>query len=200
VALCGALSRAAGRELPLPQLNERAHALERLIHGTPSGVDDTVITHRRPLWLPRRGAAPELLDPPGNLELLLASSGAPGSTREAVAGVRELARRDEPRFSRLLARARELALLGREAFLAGDAWRLGRLMSENHGLLQQVGVSTGVLDRLVSAARQAGALGAKLTGGGRGGFVVLLAAPADLDELTTVLQRAGAAQVVRAHV
>lgn len=193
VALVGALARAGARQLTLARHNELAHTLEGLVHGTPSGIDNTTISHRRPVWF-ARGRPVELLDGPGTLELVLASSGRPGSTREAVAGVSALRAADRSRFEGLCLRARTLVQQGREAFIAGDAPRLGRLMRDNHALLQQVGVSTDRLDGLVAAAEEAGALGAKLTGGGRGGFVVALAAAGQAALVADALTSAGAAQ------
>ena len=67
-------------------------------------------------------------------------------------------------------------------------------MDQGHALLKELGVSTSALDRLVAAARKAGAFGAKLTGGGMGGAMVALAPP-DLD-LSSVLNAAGASEVI----
>jgi mevalonate kinase len=64
-------------------------------------------------------------------------------------------------------------------------------------LLQAIGVSTPGLDRLVDAARRAGALGAKLTGAGLGGNIVALADPQNLEGVESALRREGAAAVYR---
>jgi len=194
-AMVGALAQAVGRRLTLEQHNELAHALEHVVHGTPSGIDNTTITHRRPVWFVR-GEPVQLLDGPGTLQLVLASTGQPGSTREAVAGVAALRQAEPARFEALNQRACELVWQGRQAFLEGDGPTLGRLMDENHTLLQQVGVSTRRLDDLARAARAAGALGAKLTGGGRGGFVVALVQD-DGSSVERATREAGATQTLR---
>lgn len=199
VALVDALARADGRSLDVEALNAQAHALEGLVHGSPSGIDDTVIAHRRPLWFVK-GAGFELLDGPGTLGLVLASSGAPRSTREAVAAVGALRRAEPARFASLCERARELTTRARAAFQAGDATALGALMNENHELLRAIGVSTGALDRLTEAAREAGARGAKLTGGGRGGFVVALLPVGSEGDVCAALEHAGATQLLRVMV
>ncbi len=195
VALVGALARAGGRALSPEELHAQAHALEQLSHGWPSGIDDTVITLARPLWF-RRGEPPRPLPPRPELGLLLASSGRPGSTREAVASVAELREAKPARFAALLAEAEVVAGEGREAFLDGDDRHLGVCLDRNHALLVELGVSTPELDRLANAAREAGALGAKLTGSGRGGFLVALAATGDLETLASTLADAGAAAVL----
>ena len=65
-------------------------------------------------------------------------------------------------------------------------------MNENHDWLQKLGVSSARLDRLVTAARKAGALGAKLSGGGRGGNIIALIPPGMETSIKHALQAAGA--------
>jgi len=75
-----------------------------------------------------------------------------------------------------------------------DIAGMGRRMTEAHTLLAQLGVSNDRLDQLVAAAVGAGALGAKLTGGGRGGCVIALAATEhDAEMIEKALSTAGAA-------
>ena len=73
------------------------------------------------------------------------------------------------------------ALVGdaRDALEAGELERVGELMDANHELLNNIGVGHPKLDELVTIARDAGALGAKLTGKGGGGNIVALAAGPD---------------------
>jgi mevalonate kinase len=77
-------------------------------------------------------------------------------------------------------------------------------MDVNHKLLQQMTVSSPELDRLVDAARRAGALGAKLSGGGRGGNMIALADPAagedQIGSIEDCLKRAGAKRVITTRV
>ena len=61
-----------------------------------------------------------------------------------------------------------------QSIVEGERGSLGDLFNQNHALLQAIGVSSPTLDRLVDAARAAGAFGAKLSGGGRGGNVIAL--------------------------
>ncbi len=174
-ALIGALARARGHALAPEQLNSAAHELERIVHGRPSGIDNTVVSRGEPVRFVR-GTAPERIACGGELRFVLASCGYPGSTFEAVASVRRLSEAEPRRFAPLLAAATALVEHAQDAFSAGDAQRLGPLLAQNHSLLQQVGVSTAELDRIVGAALDAGALGAKLTGAGQGGFALALVA------------------------
>lgn len=194
-ALLGALASAARISLDTAELNDHAFALEQLVHGAPSGVDNTVISHRCPVWL-IKGEHLERLEASGELQLVAASCGAPGSTREAILQVRGFKDQHPERFTELCRQAREIAERGRQAFLAKEAEELGRLMNENHQLLREVGVSTLDLDRLVVRAREAGALGAKLTGSGGGGFMVAVTTKEEAPQLKSSLQEAGAAAVL----
>jgi len=200
VALVRALSAAAGRTLDAAEVNAHAHALEEIVHGTPSGVDDTVVTLERPVRF-RKGEGLRSLRAGARLRLVLGSCGHGGSTRDAVAGVGVLARTEPERFARLRGEAEAVIGAGLAAFEAGDAARLGPLFDANHELLRAVGVSIASLDRLAAAARAGGALGAKMTGGGLGGFVLALAADdAAAARVADALRAAGAAEVLHAEV
>lgn len=195
VALTRALSLAAAAGLSAEAINRHAHGLERLVHGSPSGIDNTVVTYERPVWFIRDRPV-EVLDSPRSLVLVLASSSHPGSTRQAVSQVRAFGEADADHFSRLRGEAADVARQGRAAFQAGEGPALGRLMDRNHALLRTVGVSTPELDTLVRRARAAGALGAKLTGAGLGGFIVALVAGARRRHVMQALVEAGASRVV----
>ena len=115
-------------------------------------------------------------------------------TRTAVARVHAYAAAHPEAFGALLERASAASAAAIEAYVCGDHAELGRRMHEGHTLLREVGVSTPALDALVVAAQEAGAWGAKLTGGGLGGAMIALA-PQDAD-LGPALRRAGAVEVI----
>ncbi|WP_135362625.1 mevalonate kinase [Halosimplex halophilum] len=112
------------------------------------------------------------LDAP-ELPFVVGFDGGAGDTGALVAGVREL--KDSYDFAAdTVAAIGDLVRNGEQALSAGDLAELGELMDFNHGLLSALGVSSRSLDAMVWAARDAGALGAKLTGAGGGGCVVAL--------------------------
>jgi mevalonate kinase len=69
-------------------------------------------------------------------------------------------------------------------------------MDANHGLLRKIGVSCPELDALVLAARRAGALGAKLSGGGRGGNMIALVTEKGAEKVASALKSAGAVRTI----
>ena len=196
VALVRALSGFLGAPLPDETVNAIAYEVEKIHHGTPSGIDNTVVTYARPVYFVRgRPLQPFRVGAP--LTFVIADSGIPAPTAQAVADVRRAAEADPEGYAALFATVGEIANHARDALARGDARRVGTLMSENHALLQKMEVSCHTLDTLVQAAHEAGAWGAKLSGGGRGGNMLALAANAEAAEAIAVaLQRAGAVRTI----
>jgi len=178
VAVAAVLLRAATGRPPVPaRLRALAHGMEAVFHGTPSGVDDACSALGVPIRFRRRGtqAAPlvrrlRLRRP---FELVVALAGVRRPTRDTVAGLRQRQARWPRRYRRLFREVGRVAEEGAQAAEAGDLPALGDAMNVNHGLLVALGVSSPALDGMAGWLREAGALGAKLTGaGGDGGAVV----------------------------
>lgn len=177
-ALGVALARAVSglcraRGLPLASVAEAALAWENVFHGNASGVDTAAAEHGGYLWF-RRGQAPEPVQPARPLELLIALVEKGASTRLMVEGVASRRAAQPARVDALMAEIAALAERARSCLIAGEHAELGELMSANHRLLVELGVSSSALDQAVLVAQQAGALGAKLTGAGGGGCAVAL--------------------------
>ncbi len=90
----------------------------------------------------------------------------------------------------------DVARRARVAIESGPASTLGPLMDENQTLLKEMGVSSNELDRLISAARLAGALGAKLSGGGMGGNMIACVTADRITPVAEALQEAGAKRTI----
>lgn len=191
VAMLRALLDHEGRSEPTQRISTMAWEIEKIAHGTPSGVDNTVVAHERAIAF-RKGTAPVLLQCSAPIHLVIADSGQRHPTSEAVARVHAFAAGAPAEFARICADVDSLVAGALASFTTGDSERLGRLMDANHALLAQVGVSSPLLDRLVGCAREAGALGAKLTGAGIGGSVLALASPDRVEVVRDALLAAGA--------
>jgi mevalonate kinase len=189
-----ALTAFLERDIRDDVVSDITYEVEKIHHGTPSGIDNTVVTWERPVYF-IKGTAPEIFSIGTPFHLVIADSGIGGSTREAVSGVRR--RRAEARetYDAHFDRMGAIAVAARDAIAHGDRIRLGALLDENQALLREIGVSIPALDRLVMAARTAGALGAKLTGAGLGGNVIALAPEGRVDAIRRALYRAGASHV-----
>ncbi|MCT9820233.1 mevalonate kinase [Microbacterium sp. W1N] len=193
-AVISAVAEAAGVALSRDERFELIQIAERAAHGRPSGLDARAVCATQPLWF-QAGAVRDLpLGAP--LHLVVADTGVRGRTGEAVAAVRERLAADPHDTGAQLGELGALADAAGAQLRVGDLPAVGAAMDRAHAVLDLLGVSDPALDRLASAARQAGALGAKLTGGGRGGCVVALAPGRDeADRIAGALRRTGAAAV-----
>ncbi len=181
------------------ELSALVYEVEKVHHGSPSGIDNTVVVYRRPILF-RRGVATEHPPVGKDLRLLVADTGRPGSTREAVAAVGRLREAEPEVVAGIMEGIGGLVEQAAVALAGGDATALGDLMSRNHGALRRLGVSSPELDALVGAAQGAGALGAKLTGAGCGGHALALVTENMASDVTAALRQAGAVRVTSCRV
>ncbi len=194
-ALVRALFRHAGRVPEPATVSRLVFRTEELHHGTPSGIDNTVIAYEQPVWFVR-GQPPETFTPARPFTLAIADSGIPSPTRETVGDVRRGWQADPARYEALFRAIGEVVVAARRALGTGDVAELGRLFRRNQALLRELGVSSAPLEQLVDAAERAGALGAKLSGGGRGGNVIALVTPEHEEAVRQALLQAGARRVI----
>ncbi|MCS5487002.1 mevalonate kinase [Curtobacterium flaccumfaciens pv. beticola] len=192
-AVTAAVADVFDRTLEAQEHHELVQECERVAHGRPSGLDARGVVADVPVWFEAGVVEPVPLG--ASFTFVVADTGVRGHTREAVAAVRERHDRDPRAVDAVVAAIGDLARRARGTLVDGDAQGLGATMDAAHGLLTELDVSSADLDRLVDAARRADALGAKLTGGGRGGCVLALVADAaHADRVATALRAAGATE------
>lgn len=192
VALVRALSRFLGHPLDDAQVNAIAYEVEKIHHGTPSGIDNTVVTYAMPVYFVR-GRPVETFRVGAPFTLVIGDTGVPSPTAKTVAEVRRRWQADPATYENLFAAIGRIAQQARRFIQKGQPDALGPLMDENHALLQRLGVSSAELDALIAAAKEAGALGAKLSGGGQGGNMIALARDeAHARRIAQALRAAGA--------
>jgi mevalonate kinase len=195
VAIVRALVAAAGRDVSAAVASEIAFEVEKLHHGTPSGVDNTVVAFGQPVYFVR-GRPPLPFDLGQPFLLAIGDTGIASPTKVAVGDVRARWEAETERYGRLFDRVGRIVDEARDVIAAGEPEALGPLMDANHELLQEIGVSCPELDRLVLAARQAGAGGAKLCGGGRGGNMLALVTQDTAEAVAHALRAGGAVRVI----
>ncbi len=200
-ASCVALARALSKEFDLKYTDEKINAAafegEKGYHGTPSGIDNTASTFGGLVWYKRdpHGGSPifETMRLKQPVHLVIASTGLTASTKEVVADVKAKKEKDPHWFEQLVAEYQSLVMEARDALLRLDLKKVGELMNKNHRLLTELTVSCPELDHLVKVALDNGALGAKLTGTGRGGNMIAFAADAaSAKRIGNALKQAGA--------
>ncbi|MDH3943867.1 MAG: mevalonate kinase, partial [Anaerolineae bacterium] len=116
------------------------------------------------------------------------------------AAVRQGWQADPARYEAIFDGVEKLVEQARSAIETGNPAELGALMDQNHALLKDMGVSSPELEKLISAAREAGALGAKLSGGGGGGNMIALVAAERQNEVEQALLNAGASNIINTRV
>jgi hydroxymethylglutaryl-CoA reductase len=189
VALIRVLAKFARQPLSDAAVCARAFEIEKIFHGFPSGIDNTVVTYGGLIAF-RRADTVKPLASAQPIPLVIALGRAPRETQQAVRGLRERWETSPALYEPLFNEIDRLVSEAEHAIPAGDLPMLGALMNANHRLLQRLGVSTDELDEMVALARDCGALGAKLTGGGGGGAVICLCG-ANRERLVESFTRAG---------
>jgi mevalonate kinase len=194
-ALARALAGYFGQDLPAPELSSLVHEVEKVYHGTPSGIDNTVVCFGQPVYFVRNQTI-EPLVVKAPLHLVIGNTGIASPTHIAVRDVRAAWEQDRATYEPVFAGVGQIAQQARQAIRVGRVDHLGPLMTQNQSLLQQLDVSSPELESLIGAAINAGALGAKLSGGGRGGNMIALVDAPIQGQVATALQEAGAVDVI----
>lgn len=195
VAIVRALSGFMGHPLPDETVNQIAFEVEKLHHGTPSGIDNTVVTYAKPVYF-IKGQAPKIIQIRAPFTLVIADTGIATPTSQTVGDVRKSYEAEPDLFQSYFETCGMIAKNAARSIQQARVSSLGPLMNDNHELLVKMGVSCPELERLVNAARQAGALGAKLSGGGRGGNMIALVDPGRAAAVESALQNAGAVRTI----
>jgi mevalonate kinase len=190
----------AQRTLPAEDVSRLVYESERRFHGTPSGIDNAVVAFERPVWFQRLAAPqPPLIESVtigAPLTLVVGDTGVRSATRLPVGDVRRRREEHPARYEALFDEVASLVIQARALLAAGDTQNLGPLLNANQALLEQIGVSSPELERLVAAARGAGAWGAKLSGAGWGGVMIALVPPEAAETVAAALRDAGATRVL----
>jgi len=189
-AIAKSLTAYLGYKLTNNDISNIVYKTEGLQHGNPSGIDNLVVAHATPILF-SKSIPPTYLTPSKPLHYVLAHSGEQSKTRDTVQLI-ATQRISNPQFNSTMNKIGHLSVKGADAFAIGDSDSLGALMTKNHNLLQQLCVSSHRLDLLVTAAIEAGASGAKLSGAGRGGHIVAQVTESTTAYVVTALKKLGA--------
>jgi mevalonate kinase len=193
-AILRALADFSGRPLAPEEISELVFEVEKLYHGTPSGVDNTVIAFERPVRYVRdREITPFAVARP--FSLVVADTGVPSLTRLAVGDVRRGWEQEPARYEAIFDAIGDIVERAELALARGEDEQLGPLMDRNQAELEKLGVSSQAIEQLLRAGRKAGAQGGKLSGGGRGGNVILAVAEDHIDRVSRALTSTGATRV-----
>lgn len=199
-AVCVSIARALNDEFQLgfddDRINEIAYEGEKAYAGNPSGIDNTASTFGGLLWFVKNlEGGPNIIEKlklTQPVEMVMGNTGITANTKAAVAGVRDRKGIEPEKYDAIFKRSRELVQKARVELDRYNLETVGMLMDDNHKLLQEIEVSHEMLDKLVEIARENGALGAKMTGGGLGGYMVALTPGHKLqEEVANAMEKEG---------
>jgi len=198
-AVVRALAEFYGARLTPAQVSALVFETEKLYHGTPSGVDNTIIAYQQPVCFVK-GSAPERLRVARPFRLVIADTGVASETKTAVGDVRAAWLKDPQRSESVFDAIAAIVGSARQAIEYGWTEQLGPLMDANQAQLRLLAVSSPQLEKLIDSAKVAGAAGAKLSGGGRGGCMLALVEDRTEARVVDALRGAGAAMVLISEV
>jgi mevalonate kinase len=199
VAVIRALSAFLGRPLRDEQVSSLAYEIEKIHHGSPSGIDNTTITFEKPIFFVKSKPV-QIMQVSLPFSIVIADTGIASSTAASVGQVRRAWGAHKDHYEALFDSAGAVAEAARQCIEHGLVESLGPLMDANHGILSKMGVSSPELDHLVKAARAAGAWGAKLSGSGQGGNMIALVSTKTGPQVAEALLEAGAVRAILTQV
>lgn len=200
-AIVRSLAQFLHHSLAPAEVSSLVYEVEKLYHGTPSGIDNTVVAFEQPVYF-IKGRPIQRMRVKHPLTLVVGDTGIVAPTHMVVGDLRRSWQAKPERYEGYFD---EVGVIVNQARVAIEEGRLGvmaigELMNENQELLESLGVSSPELDGLIQVARQAGALGAKLSGAGWGGNMIALAEPQVAAGVAQALTQAGAVKVITTEV
>ena len=195
VAVIRAVSNFLGKTLPDAEVSALAFEVEKIQHGSPSGIDNHVIAYQLPVFFIKDQPV-EFLSISHPTHWVIADSGESTPTRDTVQAVRALYTEKPDQYNAIFQSIGSITHQAKHALMTGDNDELGSLLNQNQVLLARLTVSSPKLESLVQAACNAGALGAKLSGSGRGGNMIALVQPNQAENVKDALKQAGAVSII----
>ena len=179
-------------------INKLAYESETLVHGSASGIDNTMATYGR-FTLFRKSDPPlmQIIHVKEPIPIVIGLTGVESLTAKMVSQVRTAWENNKSLYERIFREIDELALQSSDAIQSGNIRQLGEFMNINQGLLNALQVSSKDLEVLIDVARRNGAIGAKLTGAGGGGAMIALC-PDDPEKVALAMRKAGYEAMVTA--
>ena len=199
VALLRAFSAFLGNPLTNDQVNNLTFEVEKIHHLTPSGIDNSVITYGKPVFFVK-GKPLETFEVARPFSIIIGDTRISSPTAITVGEVRQAWEAAPQTYENIFDNIKDIVLQARQAIETGNIILLGKLMNLNHACLCKINVSSPELERIISASLASGALGAKLSGSGRGGNMIALVHENEAEAIAHAMLNAGAMRTILTHI
>ena len=199
VAIMRAVCAHFEHELTADRTAQMAFQVEKLHHGDPSGIDNTVVAFEIPV-LYVEGEEPRPLGVTGRFRFVIGDTGEPSPTKELVTMLRGRWSGDTEFIDAIFDSIGELTDQAASTIGRGEVGNLGPLINHCQTMLETLGVSGAKLEQLINAASEAGALGAKLSGAGGGGIMIALVEDGTQEAVDAALRKAGAVSTIHTEI
>ena len=205
-ASCVSLARALSEEfnlgLSVEEINRVGWEGEFAYHGTPSGVDNTASTYGGIMLYQIKNDQKkfERISLKKSIEVVLGNSGVTADTSLLDGFVIKEKEKDQELFSTRLKTITDQAYEVKKGLEEGDLEKVGTTITKNHEILIEMGLSHEKLISLCNLALKEGALGAKLTGGGMGGYMIALTPDQNTQEVVSSAIEKQGCGVIRATI
>lgn len=187
VATVASVANALGASLSTKEIFDLAMVSEKIVHGTPSGIDVAVAAYGG-ILLYKKGEVPKQVDVDGKLDVVIAISGLSRKTASMISRVAQVREKSPKFFSSLVSSSAYLSALSAQSLGQGNSDDLSASMIFHNAALSWLGVSTPATDKMIEISLENGALAAKITGGGGGGAVIALAKQGKTDNIVRALR------------
>jgi len=189
VALTQAINNYYDLKLSKSEINELAYAQEKIVHGSPSGIDNNICTYGNAIYFQEGDF--EFIEVPEELLLLISYTNIEHDTKEAINRIKRLKETEPEKTTEYLESIGKLTQQAQVELNKGNIQEIGELMNLNQKYLAKLKVSNEIIEQIVKISRKNGALGAKLTGAGLGGCVITLGTHETLKDIQSILTNKG---------
>lgn len=189
VSLVKALSEYIGKKLNKKQIFDIAYKAVLKVQGKGSGFDVAAAIWGGTLYFVTGGKVIEPLHIK-EMPLVVGYTGVKADTVSLIQNVAEKMEKESEKMQRIYDAIGKLVDDAKIQMLVGDWGRVGKFMNYNQEYLRDLGVSTPLLEQLISSSISAGAYGAKLSGAGGGDCMITLG---DNNDIKKAIQDAGGA-------
>ena len=189
VSLAQAINSFYELELSKAEINEFAYAQEKIVHGSPSGIDNNICTYGNAIYFQEGNF--DFIGVPEDLILLVSYTDIEHNTKEAINRIKHLKEEQPEKTEEYLERIGVITEKAKKELDNGNIQKIGDLMNRNNKYLTKLRVSNQAIEEIVKISREHGAWGAKLTGAGLGGCVISLGERTILKEIQSILTQKG---------